>query len=79
MEYYLVIKKNGLLPFAIAWMDLKGTMLNKWDRESQIPYDSTHMESLKKQNQRTHKAKTDLDTENKLVVLRRGGWEEEAK
>ena len=43
MEYYLVIKKNGLLPFAIVWMDLKGTMLNKWDRESQIHYDSTHM------------------------------------
>ena len=51
MEYYLVIKKNELLPFAIAWMDLKGTRLNKRDRESQIPYDSTHMQSLQKQNQ----------------------------
>ena len=79
MEYYLVIKKNELLPFAIAWMDLKGTRLNKRDRESQIPYDSTHMQSLKKQNQWTNKTKTDLDTENKLVVLRGGRGEEEAK
>lgn len=26
MEYYSVIKKNGVLPFATAWMDLEGTM-----------------------------------------------------
>lgn len=29
MEYYLAIKKNKILPFAIAWMDLKGIMLSE--------------------------------------------------
>ena len=27
MEYYPAIKKNEILPFAITWMDLEGTML----------------------------------------------------
>ena len=29
MEYYLVIKKNEILPFATMWMELKCIMLNK--------------------------------------------------
>ena len=29
MEYYLVIKKNEILPFAKMWMELKCIMLSK--------------------------------------------------
>ena len=29
MEYYVPVKKNGLLPFATAGMDLKIVMLSK--------------------------------------------------
>ena len=29
MEYYSIIKKKEILPFAIAWVDLEGIMLSK--------------------------------------------------
>ena len=29
MEYYLAIKKNEILPFAIMWMELEGIMLSE--------------------------------------------------
>ena len=29
MEYYSIIKKNGILPFAPTWMDLGGIMLSE--------------------------------------------------
>ena len=29
MEYYLAIKKNGILPFATAWMSLEGIELSE--------------------------------------------------
>ena len=43
MEYYLATKKNGILPFETAWVDLEGIMLS----ERQTPYDFTEMWSLK--------------------------------
>ena len=32
MDYYSVIKKNGILPFVPTWIDLKGIMLSEMDR-----------------------------------------------
>ena len=40
MECYLVIKKNKILPFAAAWMDLEGIEI------SQAEKDKYHMISL---------------------------------
>ena len=39
MEYYSAIKKNGILPFAATWMDLKGIMLseiNQTEKDKQV-------------------------------------------
>ena len=47
METYL-LKKNEILPFAITWTDLEGIMLSEMsDKERQIPYDITYVESKK--------------------------------
>ena len=29
MEYYLAIRKKAILPFAVKWIKLEGTMLNE--------------------------------------------------
>ena len=29
MEYYLIIEKNGILPFATTWMELEGFILSE--------------------------------------------------
>ena len=43
MEYYSVIKKNEILPFATTWMELEGTLLSEI---SQLEKDKNHMTSL---------------------------------
>ena len=48
MEYYLVIKKNNILPFAATSMDLEDTRLSEMSgRERQILYDLIYMWNLK--------------------------------
>ena len=49
MEYYSVIKKNEILPFAATRMNLENIILSevKSDRERQILYDITYMWNLK--------------------------------
>lgn len=33
MKYYIAIKKNEILPFATAWVDLEGIMLSEMSEE----------------------------------------------
>ena len=47
VEYYLVTKRNEIMPFAATWMDLEIIILSKSDRERQIPNDITYMWNLK--------------------------------
>ena len=49
MEYYLAIKKNEIMPFATAWMELEGITLSEI-RERQKSYDFTHMRTFQIQN-----------------------------
>ena len=49
VEYYSAIKKNEILSFATTWRELEGIMLSTI-RERQIPYDFTHIRTLRKQN-----------------------------
>ena len=48
MEYYLVIKKNEILLFATAWMDLENIMLSEIGQSGKDKYhiDFTHMWNL---------------------------------
>ena len=43
MEYYLAIKKNEIMPFAVTWMDLEIIILSE---RSQKKKDKYHMISL---------------------------------
>ena len=36
MEYYTVIKRNNIIPFAATWMQLEIITLSKSERERQI-------------------------------------------
>ena len=48
MEYYSVIKKKKIIPFAATWMELDThTKWNKSEGERQIPYDITYIWNLK--------------------------------
>ena len=38
MEYYSAIKKNEILPFAVAWMDLEGIMLREISQTEKDKY-----------------------------------------
>ena len=45
MEYYLVIKKNEILPFATMWMELEGIMLSEISQRTSC--DFIHMRPLR--------------------------------
>ena len=45
MEFYSIVKKKKILPFATAWIDMENTMLNEISQRP-IPYDFTHMWNL---------------------------------
>ena len=43
MEYYLVMRKNEIWPFAAKWMKLEGTMLSEICQRKTEKYVFTHM------------------------------------
>ena len=49
MEYYLVTKKNEIMPFAATWMQLEIVILSevRSERERQITYNITYIWNLK--------------------------------
>ena len=59
MEYYLVMKKNEIIPFAAIWIELEIIILSEV-RQRQIPYSITYMWNLKYDlNKHIYKTKTD--------------------
>ena len=74
MEYYSIIRKNEILPFAATWMDLKGVMPSEISqRKTNTVWYHLYVESKKKYNKlmNTKKGSRLTDTENKLGVTRR--------
>ena len=63
MEYYLMIKKNGIIPSAATWMDLEIIILNEVSQTNTI-WHHLYVESKKKkkmiQMNFIHKTETDL-------------------
>ena len=43
VEYYLVIKKNEILPFATTWMELEGIMLSEISQSEKDKYRMTSL------------------------------------
>ena len=65
VEYYSAIKKNEILPFATAWMELEGIRLREI-RERQKSYDFTQMRTLRNKTDE-HKGR-----DTKIIYKRRG-------
>jgi len=62
MEYYSAMKKNKMLPLEAIWMDQDIMILSsKSERKRKIPYDTTYMRNLIKNdtNELIYKTKTD--------------------
>ena len=52
MEYYSAIKRNEIMPFAAAWMNLESVLLSKVSQTEKEKYcmtSSLHVESKKKE------------------------------
>ena len=77
MEYYVAVKKNEIMPFAAAWLDLEIIILSE---VSQTERDKYHMISLICESKIQHtwtylQNRSRLsDIENRLVVSKGEGW-----
>ena len=77
VEYYPVIKKNEIMPFAETWMHLEIVILSEVSQTEKGRY---HKISLtcgifkNDTNELTYKTEIDLDIENKLMVTKGERW-----
>ena len=82
MEYYSVIKKNDILPFATMWMELECIMLSKISQSEKDRWFHSYVDfkkqnkwaKEKKERERDEPRNRFLTTENKLIFTRVGGW-----
>ena len=66
MEYYLAIKKNEILPFAITWMEVDSMILCKINHRKKIPYDLTHVWNLRNKTNEQRKKRESNKPRNTL-------------
>ena len=60
MEYYSVIKRNEIMPFAATWMNLEIIILSKVRQKEKDKYHMIYMWNLKYDtNEHIYQAKTD--------------------
>ena len=59
IEYYSVIKKNEILPFPVAWMDLEGIMLREISQTEKDKYCIIFMWTKKIQQTSEYNKKAD--------------------
>ena len=72
VEYYSVIKKNEIMPFAATWIDLEVIILSEvsWTEKRQISYDITYMQTQKNDtNEQICKTETDSQTQRMNLQL----------
>ena len=74
VEYYSAIKKNEIMPFAAAWMDLEIVILSEVSqKEKEIPCDTTYIWNLKYDtNELIYERETDSQTYRTDLWLPRG-------
>ena len=74
MEYYLVIKKNKLMPFAATWMQVEIIILREVRKRKTIPYHITYIRNLKYgTNEPIYKTESLIGTEIRLLVAKARG------
>ena len=75
MEYYSVIRKNEIMPFAATQMHLEIVTLSEVSQKETISYDITCVWNwLYDTDEQIYKTKADLDIENRLVLSEGWGW-----
>ena len=64
MEYYSIIRKNEILPFAATWMDLKSIMPSEISqRKTNSVWYNLYVESKKKYNKLMNIQKKEADSQ----------------
>ena len=61
MEHYSAIKKNGIMPFAVPWIDLQIILLSEVSQRKKISYNITCMKK-NDTNELIHKTEIDAQT-----------------
>ena len=63
MEYYSVIRKNEIMPFAATWMQLEIILLSEVSQKEKDKYDITYMWNLKKKWYKWTDLETEIDSQ----------------